>query len=78
MTTLANMLVILFFLSALFTALGLLCGLMELAEATLVRPYRRRLVEHRSVRRRRPRRRSGLASATLPERRAGLAAGQGG
>jgi hypothetical protein len=74
MTTLANLLVILLFLSGLYTVLGLLCGLLELAEATLVRPYRRRPLEHRSIRRNRPRRRPGSASAALAERRAVLPA----
>jgi len=78
MTTLANMLVILFFLSALFTAFGLLCGLIELAEVAFVRPYRRRPVEHRSIRRRRPRRRPASAAGALPARRAIVPARQGG
>jgi hypothetical protein len=62
MDTLANMLVILLFLSALFTVLGLLCGVMEAAQDALARPYRRRLAE-RGKRRRRPHRRPAAVYA---------------
>jgi hypothetical protein len=64
MTTLTNMLVILFFVSALFTVLGLLCGVADMAQAALTRPCRRRTAE-REARRRRPRRRPQPASGTV-------------
>jgi hypothetical protein len=69
MTTLTNMLVILFFVSALFTVLGLLCGVADVAQAALTRPYRRRMAE-RGARRRRPRRRPPPASGTVRSPRA--------
>jgi hypothetical protein len=69
MTTLTNMLVILFFVSALFTALGLLCSVADLAQAALTRHYRRRTAE-REARRRRPRRRPQAASGTVRSPRA--------
>jgi hypothetical protein len=69
MTTLTNMLVILFFVSALFTALGLLCGVADVAQAAVTRHYRRRMAE-RGVRRRRPRRRAVPASGTVRSQQA--------
>ncbi|MGA7980461.1 MAG: hypothetical protein WCA32_09550 [Chromatiaceae bacterium] len=68
MTTLANLLVILLFLSALYTVLGLLCGVLEIVQGTLAKPHRRRLVE-RGARRKRPRRRvdAGMRPQRAPK-----------
>jgi hypothetical protein len=68
MTTLANLLVILLFLSALYTVLGLLCGVLEIVQGTLAKPHRRRLVE-RGARRKRPRRRVDAGSAGMRPQR---------
>ena len=55
MNTVANLLVILLFLSALYTFLGLVCGLVEKVQEVMARPYQRRRVINDS-RRRTPRR----------------------
>jgi hypothetical protein len=55
MNTAANLLVILTFLAAFYTFLGLLCGIAEWAGALAARPHQRRR-ERRSYRRRTPRR----------------------
>jgi hypothetical protein len=44
MNTAANLLVILLFLSALYTFLGLVCGLVEKLQEVMARPYQRRRV----------------------------------
>jgi len=61
MNTAADLLVILVFLAAFYTVLGLLCGIFEKARELLARPHQRRRMR-RSPRRRTPRR--GLASAS--------------
>jgi len=67
MTTAANLLVILAFLSALYTLLGLLCMVVERAQALLARPYRRRATTRRVTRRPlRPRRAKGGRAADGP------------
>jgi hypothetical protein len=73
MTTLANMFVILLFLSALYTVLGLLCGLLEKVQEILAKPHRRRHV-HRGTRRRRPRRRTETVPAGMRPQPVALAA----
>lgn len=59
MNTAADLLVILVFLAAFYTVLGLLCGIFEKARGLLARPLQRRPIR-RSSRRRTPRR--GLAT----------------
>jgi hypothetical protein len=61
MNTTANLLVILIFLAAFYTFLGLISGIAEGARELVVRPQRRRLLR-RSPRRRTPRRRAGASS----------------
>jgi hypothetical protein len=60
MNTAANLLVILIFLAAFYTVLGLLCGIVEKVRELTARPYQRRRAT-RPTRRRTPRR--SLASA---------------
>jgi hypothetical protein len=55
MNTAANLLVILLFLSALYTFLGLVCGLVEKLQKVMARPYQRRRIR-KDPRRRMPRR----------------------
>lgn len=55
MNTTANLLVILIFLSGLYTFLGLICGVVEKVQELLARPHQRRRVRT-STRRRTPRR----------------------
>ena len=55
MTTAANVILILLFLSGFFTVLGLACGAVELVQAKLGKPYQRRRTR-KSLRRRAPRR----------------------
>jgi hypothetical protein len=64
MTTIANLLVILIFLSGLYTLLGLICAVAEKVEATLAarRHQRRRL--RREPHRRIPRRPPGRQART--------------
>ena len=59
MNTAADLLVILTFLSGLYTVLGMLCGIAEKARELTARPYQRRRMR-KSTRRRTPRR--GMAS----------------
>ena len=66
MTTAANLLVILAFLSALYTLLGLLCVVVELAQDLLARPYRRRVTRRVQRRPNRPRRSNGPRAADGP------------
>lgn len=56
MNTTANLLLILVFLSGLFTCLGLLCGFAEKVQEMLARPHQRRRVR-KGTGRRTPRRR---------------------
>jgi hypothetical protein len=63
MTTAANLLVILAFLSALYTLMGLLCVAVEAVHALLARPYRRRITRRIERRPARPRRLKGGRSA---------------
>jgi hypothetical protein len=66
MTTAANLLVILAFLSALYTLLGLLCMVVERAQALLARPYRRRITHRVKRRPTRPRRAYGGRATDRP------------
>jgi hypothetical protein len=59
MNTAANLLVILIFLSGLYTLLGLLCVFVERAQDLLARPYRRRITRRGTRRPIRPRRPNG-------------------
>jgi len=68
MNTAANLLVILIFLAAFYTFLGLLCGIAEKASGLVIRPRPRRRMR-RSSRRRIPRR--GMTAATDGSLRAG-------
>jgi len=64
MNTAANLLVILVFLAAFYTALGLLCGIVEKVRELTAKPYQRRRAP-RPTRRRTPRRSLASASGTL-------------
>jgi hypothetical protein len=55
MNTAANLLIVLLFLSALYTFLGLVCGLVEKLQKVMARPHQRRRVR-KDPRRRTPRR----------------------
>jgi hypothetical protein len=66
MTTATNLLVILTFLSALYTLLGLLCVVVEGAQALLARPHRRRIARRVKRRPMRPRRANGGRAADRP------------
>jgi hypothetical protein len=55
MDTTADLLLLLIFLSALYTFLGLLCGIAEKVQQVLARPHQRRRLR-KSTRRRTPRR----------------------
>jgi hypothetical protein len=65
MNNAADLLVILVFLAGFYTALGLLCGIVEKTQELLARPYQRRRMR-RSPQRRTPRR--GLATAAVGTR----------
>jgi len=64
MSALASLILILFFLSGLYTLLGLVCTLAEKAQEVLTRPHYRRRA--RKAARRRPRR--GLDAAARSPR----------
>ncbi len=72
METMANLLVILVFFSALYTLLGALCAIAEQAEKLFSRPQVRRRIRH-SKRRRTPRRVVGVAKDRNDPRATALA-----
>lgn len=65
MDTTTDLLVLLIFLSGLYTLLGLLCGIAEKVQEILARPHQRRRVR-KGTRRRTPRR--GLATLVSGKR----------
>jgi len=65
MNTTANLLVILLFLSAFYTSLGLICGIVEKARGLVARPHQRRRAR-RTPPRRIPKR--GLATLSKAKR----------
>lgn len=72
MDTTTNLLVILMYLSALYTALGVLCAVIERAQALLARPQPRRR-SRKAPRRRTPKRSGDAARPSLAQPQAASA-----
>jgi hypothetical protein len=68
MNTAADLLLILVFLAAFYTVLGLLCGIAEKARELLARPHQRRRMRRSPQRRMPPRRGAAMSGGIWKQR----------